>query len=111
MEILANADEWTANDEEQLARFLDTPTGKRLIPALTKEVPVLLEGGDTNAILIRSGQVLAFQKMVETLIFLAHPPKGSAPPAVTNYPALENDAAWNDGQTLTLTSPENPTKE
>ena len=108
MEILANVDEWTTTDEERLAAFLDTPTGKRLIPALIKEAPELLEGGEINAILIRSGKVLAFQKMVETLIFLAHSPRQVQQTEAKNYPALEDDAAWNDGQKIT---PENRTTE
>src|ERR1035441_3144475 len=101
MEILASVDEWATTDAENLSAFLETPTGKRLIPSLLKEAPALLEGGETNDILIRSGQVLAFQKMVETLIFLAHPPRQIHQTEPTNYPAPENDAAWDDGQKIT----------
>jgi hypothetical protein len=108
MEILASVDEWATTDAENLSAFLETPTGKRLIPSLLKEAPSLLEGGETNDILIRSGQVLAFQKMVETLIFLAHPSRQIRQTEITNYPAPENDAAWDDGQKITL---ENKTTE
>jgi hypothetical protein len=108
MEILANADEWTTTDEERLAEFLETPTGKRLIPALLKDSPELLKGGEINAILIRSGEVRAYQAMVESLLLMAHPPRHVSHTEPTNYPALENDAAWNDGQKIT---PENKTTE
>ena len=108
MEILANADEWTATDEQRLAEFLETPTGKRLIPSLLKDSPELLKGGEINAILIRSGEVRAYQAMVESILLLAHPPQQTRPVESTNYPALEDDRAWNDGQKIT---PENKTTE
>jgi hypothetical protein len=100
MEILANPSDWTPNDEEQLARFLETPTGKRLVPKLSEGLPSLLEGGEINAILIRSGQVLAWNKMIESLFLLAHPAPSVNRTVSEEYPALENDKAWNDGQQL-----------
>lgn len=109
MEILANPSDWTPNDEQNLAAFLETETGKRLIPELTKSFPALMDGGDINAILIRSGEVRAWTKMIEALLLLAHPtPPVSRP--VTEYPALEDDKAWNDGQKLEPV-PETKTKE
>ena len=108
MEILANVGDWTQTDEESLAAFLETPTGLRLIPTLVKNTPSLLAGGEINAILIRSGEVRAFQSAIETLWVLAHPPESTTTPATTLYPALENDKAWNDGQTLDVPKPENP---
>ena len=107
MEILANEGDWTTTDEIALAAFLETPTGCRFIPALVKNAPGLLPGGDINAILIRSGEVRAFQTVIESIFILAHPP---APLPATSesseYPRLENDAAWNDGQKLE--TPETP---
>lgn len=99
MEILARPSDWTQFDAENLARFLETDTGKRLIPKLVENVPTLHEGGETNRILIRCGEVRAFNQMVEALLLLAHPP-APTPPPVSEYPAPENDAAWNDGQKL-----------
>jgi len=99
MEILAKESEWLATDAERWAAFLETETGKRLLPNLAQNMPSLLAGGDVNAILIRSGEVKAYQGVIEALILLAHPPAPPAP-SVSEYPAPENDAAWNDGQRL-----------
>jgi len=99
MEILANPSDWTQIDSENLAKFLETETGKRLIPKLVEQVPVLLDGGEINRILIRSGEVRAFNQMVESLLVLAHPPVPQQNP-VNEYPPLEDDRAWGDGQRL-----------
>lgn len=101
MEIIARPSDWTQIDAENLAKFLETETGKRLIPKLVENVPTLLDGGDTNRILIRSGEVRSFTQMVESLMNLAHPPP-PMPQQVSEYPAPENDAAWNDGQKLDI---------
>jgi len=99
MEILAKESEWLHTDSDRLAEFLETGTGKRLIPTLVQSMPPLLAGGEINAILIRSGEVRAFQSMVESLLMLAHPaPKSGSP--VVDYPELEDDAAWADGQKI-----------
>lgn len=99
MEILAGSLDWTPFDAEKLANFLDSETGKRFIPKLVEAAPTLLDGGDTNRILIRSGEVLSFQKIVKEILFLAHPPPPS-PKQVTEYPPLEADEHWNDGQKI-----------
>jgi hypothetical protein len=104
MEILANPNDWIANDSENLAAFLNTETGKRLIPKLAEGIPTLLEGGDTNNILIRSGEVRAWNKTIETLLTLAHP-EPPANPLSTEYPSLDDDQAWADGQKLNDPNP------
>lgn len=104
MEILANPSDWTAFDAEILAKFLETDTGKRLIPKLVETKPELLAGGEINAILIRSGEVRSFDRMVTELLTLAHPP-APIPQPVSEYPPLTRDEAWNDGQRL---QPETP---
>lgn len=100
LEILANAQDWLTLDAENLSKFLETDTGKRLIPKLVEHCPTLLDKGETNAILIRSGQVLAWNGMIEALLLLAHPAPPPPPANQTEYPALTDDAAWNDGQRL-----------
>lgn len=105
MEIIANPSDWTQIDAENLAKFLETETGKRLFPKLVEHVPTLFDGGETNRILIRSGEVRAHNAMLETILLLAHPPPPPAPP-VSEYPPLTRDEAWNDGQRL---DPETPT--
>ncbi len=99
MEILAGPNDWTQIDAENLARFLETDTGKRLVPKLVEHKPSLLAGGEINSILIRSGEVRSFDSMIEALFMLAHPPAPVAPPS-TEYPALTDDTAWRDGQRL-----------
>lgn len=99
MEILANPSDWTQFDAENLAKFLETETGKRLLPKLVETKPELLASGDINSILIRSGEVRAFDKMLNDMLLLAHPPAPMAQP-VSEYPPLTKDEAWNDGQKL-----------
>jgi len=108
MEIIANDRDWLPTDEIALAAFLETPTGRRLIPALLANAPGLLPGGEINAILIRSGEVRAHQTLIETLLLLAHPPVASSRDSQTNYPALEDDAAWGDGQKIEVPKPTQP---
>jgi hypothetical protein len=106
MEILAGPLDWTHIDEENLAHFLDTDTGKRFVPKLVEDAPLLLEKGDINAILIRSGEVRGYQILVRALLGLAHPTPKTEPAAATAYPPLEDDTAWADGQKLEPTTPE-----
>lgn len=111
MEILAKENDWTPNDEERLAAFLDTETGKRLIPALVQYRPGLMAGGQVEAILIRSGEVRAFDTVIESLFFLAHPPARANADARNEYPALDADHLWKDGQKLEPQTPEPLTAE
>jgi len=101
MEILANEDEWTSVDEQRLAEFLNTATGRRFIPTLVRNIPQLLAGGETNAIMIRAGEVRAFSTMVEAILLLAHPPAELPRFNSDAYPPLEDDTKWDDGNKLT----------
>lgn len=103
MEIIANPRDWTVNDEQVWAKFLETETGKRLLPQIHDLAPPLLAGGEINAILIRSGEVRGLARALDILIALAHPP-ASAPNSRTEYPPLEADALWDDGQKLEITT-------
>lgn len=100
MEIIAAASDWTQNDEEQLLKFLESAVGQRLIPRLADMAPPLLEEGDTNKILIRAGKLRGYQEALLNLIALSHSTKETPATEVVAYPALDNDAAWNDGQKL-----------
>lgn len=99
MEIIAGVLDWTSNDEVVWAKFLESETGKRLIPKLAEYTPPFLERGPTDEMLVRLGKVAGMQLAVQTLVSLAHPaqPLDNQP---TVYPALDDDAAWNDGQKL-----------
>jgi hypothetical protein len=107
MEIHASENEWIHTDSENWAAFLETGTGKRLIPEVVRAFPELLASGDVNAILIRSGEVRAYQRIVDLLLTLAHPPVVPSFAAPNEYPRLEDDAAWNDGQKISGDSPGN----
>ena len=96
--------DWTSVDEENWAKFLDSETGKRLLPKLLEETPLLLAKGDINEILIRSGEVRGVQTIARTLLDLAHPQQRVTPVA-GEYVPLEADHLWNDGQTLDNNKP------
>jgi hypothetical protein len=99
MEISNSPLEFTSEDISIWRQFLRTQTGARLIPKLLESSPVLLERGDSNEILIRTGAVKGFQEAARTLLAMAFP-LPETPKPVTEYPSPEDDAAWNDGKTL-----------
>lgn len=97
MEIVNEQLPWSTEDESHWLAFLQTPTGGRLLPKLAESAPALFDAGHVNKILIRSGELRGFQAAIQTLLGLSH-----SPPLVqvsnNNYPAPEDDRAWNDGQ-------------
>ena len=101
MEVVATPDKWTNLDAERLAGFLQTETGKRLLPSLAERVPTLLPKGDVNEILIRTGEVRGAQECLNNVLHLAHGDFSDKPAtAAETYPRLDDDAKWNDGQKL-----------
>jgi hypothetical protein len=110
MEIQAGPLDWASNDYDNWAAFLNTETGRRFLPRLLESVPPLIEGGDTNAILIRTGVVRGFQLAVQELARMARN-DGPPPKVVDTHPPLEDDKAWNDGQTLDPNPPARPVLE
>jgi len=99
MEITLESLPWDSEDVDNWSAFLRTKAGQRLIPKLAEHTPELLSAGDTNAILIRSGEVRAMAEVIKHLLsFATHPVHQTAP--VSEYPPLTDDAAWNDGQKI-----------
>jgi hypothetical protein len=97
MEITTESLPWDSENVALFRAFLLTPTGQRLVPKLTEGAPSLLPGGDTNAVLIRCGEFRGYQEVVKTLLSLAvNLP--DAPKSETNYPPLDDDVHWNDGE-------------
>jgi len=90
---------WTADDEGKWAFFLSSPTGQRLLPKIVESAPLLLESGDSNAVLIRNGKLLGFQAAVKAMLDLSHsaPLPKREPDA---FPSLTDDSQWNDGEKL-----------
>jgi hypothetical protein len=91
---------WDSEDRDSLRIYLTTKTGERLIPALADAVPGLLGSGQTNDILIRSGEVRGAQTILQALFLLAHPPKEEPNKEPSPYPSLVDDTAWNDGEKI-----------
>lgn len=99
MEITTGVLEWTSEDVILFRQFLATQTGQRLLPKLLEETPILLAEGDTNAICVRSGEVRGMQKAARTLLVMAYPPKETpTSDPTTDYPRLDDDEKWQDGQ-------------
>lgn len=101
MEITKSVEWDEVEDREILAQFLRTRTGQRLLPKIAESAPALLPGGDVNTILIRSGELRGFQSSLRTLLNLSEiesKPEAEVPNGA--YPALHDDAAWQDGKKL-----------
>lgn len=97
MEITTDTLPWSSYDEFRWNSFLQTETGKRLIPKLAERLPALLDGGDVNRILIRTGETRGFQLSISVLLELTH----AQPLPVKSeqaYPDLEDDTAWENNK-------------
>lgn len=97
--------DWNSIDAINLRNFLGSQTGERLLTHLGESVPELLGSGDTNAILIRSGQVKGGSELLSLLVSLTIEPPASVPKASDKYPDLDDDSKWSDE-----TIPETPKK-
>jgi hypothetical protein len=91
--------EWDSEDTVNLRNFLRTQTGSRLLPRLAETTPRLHEGGEINAILIRSGEVRGIQELLKNFLALAFPAPDLKSPD-SNYPPLTDDKSWEDGNTI-----------
>jgi len=91
---------WTSTDAAELKSFLKTETGLRLLHAIALEEPELLRKGDTNEILIRSGEVAQHKHVASFILTLTGETfEHHEDSSVNNYPSLTDDAAW-DGPKL-----------
>ncbi len=95
--------EWTSTDVDNWKNFLTTKTGLKLLPKLAETAPALLAGGETNAVLIRAGEMRGLQNALRELSLLANPPP-EVKPTPSDYPDLTDDSAWNDGQKIETNS-------
>lgn len=98
MEIVSTLP-WDNEDTALFAGFMNTVTGRRLLPKLLESAPTLLPGGPTNEILIRAGELRGFSAAAQVFLDLQNPEPVKRQDA-TNYPAPEDDSAWQDGQKL-----------
>lgn len=99
MELTIDPLEWDSEDRQALREFLNSRAGSRLLPKVAEELPQLMDSGDTNAILIRTGVVKGAQEAIKAILMLArHEPE---PPQETPaYPSLTDDEKWNDGNKI-----------
>jgi len=105
MEISNSPLEFDSEDVLLFRAFLQTRAGSRLIPKLLEGVPSLLEKGDVNEILVRSGKVQGFQEAARTLLSLAYPLPDVPTNTATEYPDPSDDSKWNDGQQINKPNP------
>jgi hypothetical protein len=94
--------QWTSVEAAEFTAFLKTATGIKFLRALALEEPQLLRKGDTNEILIRSGEVAQHKLITSFLLALTgealelQDENTSEPNA---YPSLTDDSKW-DGPPL-----------
>lgn len=101
MEVTPDQLPWSSDDEATWSSFLQSNTGKRLIPKLAEQAPALLDGSDVNKTLVRNGELRGFQTALQSLITLSHSEPLPTNVETTNYPPLEDDSKWSDGEKLT----------
>lgn len=99
--MIENKLEWTSSDAKAWREFLSTQTGARLLAQLAASRPALLASGDTNAILIRSGESRQHDQLAGELLNLAGGAIELAHKEPEAYPSLLDDTAWDDGKTTT----------
>ena len=100
MEVTNQSLDWDSEDMVLWRQFLESRAGRRLIPRVADAVPALLDGGDINKILIRTGEVRGYHQAIQALLALAVPPPAQQA-TQDAYPDLTDDSKWNDGQKLT----------
>lgn len=101
MEITLTEIQWTPDDVAALITFLNTQSGAKLASKLAEMTPPLLSRGDTNEILIRSGEVLGMQNTIRNLLSLTRViPSEVSQSVASEYPDLLDDAAHADGHKL-----------
>lgn len=92
--------DWTSTEAAEWKAFLRTKTGEKLLHGLASEEPELLDGKDVNCTLVRSGETKHHKRVVAFLLSLANEPVEVRQEFTSNYPDLEDDSKWDDGQKL-----------
>lgn len=88
---------WTSADQELLAGFLFSQSGRKLCDLLAWRLPRYT--GDAAKRIVESGVREGYEDCVIELVELAEPPANSRlnlPAPVENFPPLDDDAAWKD---------------
>jgi hypothetical protein len=93
--------QWESSNASELREFLKTRTGLKLLKALAVEEPELLGKGETNEVLIRSGETRQHKFITSFLLTLTgefHAEEEDSS-SIDNYPSLTDDSKW-DGDKL-----------
>lgn len=100
MEISNEPLTWSSEDIAVFRTFLNTATGQKFLSKLLENVPPLLPSGDTNSLLIRMGEVRAWQDAAKSILALTAPPPMPPDQATHSrqYPDPTDDDSWQDGQ-------------
>jgi hypothetical protein len=88
---------WDSTDAGILQIFFETPVGQKVLTILHGRIPGLLEGGELNKVLIRSGQVAGAQMIFDSLVSLiVEIPVELQQIQKTedSYPSLDDSQAW-----------------
>lgn len=88
--------EWSSADAIALRTFLESVSGQRFLFHLAEDCPELLGSGDTNNVLIRSGEVKGYSKGLKNVLSLTIEPPQSVAPVSSNYPDLDDESKWDD---------------
>lgn len=88
--------DWTSDDAIALRTFLESVSGQRFLFHLAEDCPELLGSGDTNSVLIRSGEVKGYSKGLKNVLSLTIEPPQSVIPVSSNYPDLDDESKWSE---------------
>lgn len=88
--------EWTSDDAIALRTFLESVSGQRFLFHVAENCPELLGGGESNSVLIRSGEVKGYSSSLKNILSLTIEPPQTAIPVSSNYPDLDDDSKWID---------------
>jgi len=95
--LLQKYSEWDSTDAANLKAFLSTETAEKAFAIVADMAPSLLDGGDVNKTLVRSGEVKGYAAAISNLFELVTKKPESQPVSET-YPDLDNDALWPKSQ-------------
>lgn len=96
--------EWSSDDAAQLKLFLESNVGQRALAHVLDEKPSLLDGSDVNKTLVASGNVRGFVLAIESLFRLTYEQPTQDKQADTDYPDLDDESKWKDGQPASETT-------
>lgn len=88
--------DWSSDDAIALRTFLESVSGQRFLSHVAENCPELLGGGESNSVLIRSGEVKGYSNSLKNILSLTIEPPQSVIPVSSNYPDLDDESKWSD---------------